>query len=110
MIELILLTQRYKCSFSAVNVELEKIEQWFKSNQLSLLNIKKTKYTLLHKHSSKNDIPLKLPDLKIKNLNIERNSLIEFSGIMLDVSIGWRNHTGTVVYKIAKKHWSTASS
>ena len=54
---------------------------------------------LLYEHSSKNDIPLKLPDLKIKNLNIERNSLIEFSGVMLDVSIGWRNHTGTVVYK-----------
>ena len=35
--------------FSAVNMELEKISEWFKENKL-LLNIKKTHYTLFHKN------------------------------------------------------------
>ena len=51
--------------FFYVNVELEKIKQWFKINKLSL-NIKKTKCTLFHEKSSKDGIPLKLPDLKIE--------------------------------------------
>ena len=55
--------------FSDVNEEIKKIEQWFKANKLSL-NIKKTKCPLFNKNSSKDDIPLKLPYLKIENLYI----------------------------------------
>ena len=58
-------------------MELDKIEQWFKANKRSL-NLQKTKYTLFHKNYSKDDIPLKIPDLKIENLNIVRNYLIVF--------------------------------
>ena len=36
--------------FQIVNQELENINQWFISNELSL-NIKKTKYTFFHKPS-----------------------------------------------------------
>ena len=43
--------------FYTVNSELEKISQWFKANKLSI-NIKKTKFTLFHKNSSKDDIPV----------------------------------------------------
>ena len=50
--------------FAKVNEELEKIGDWFKANKISLNN-KKTKYTLFHKNSIENDLPLKLPDLKI---------------------------------------------
>ena len=42
--------------FSTVNMELEKISEWFKANKLSL-NIKKTNYTLFHKNSTKDDLP-----------------------------------------------------
>ena len=49
-----------------VNNELDKIGEWFKANKLSL-NVKKTKYTFFHKNSIKDDIPLKLPALKIPN-------------------------------------------
>ena len=35
--------------FSTVNMELERIREWFKANKLSL-NIKKTNYTLFHKN------------------------------------------------------------
>ena len=50
--------------FSTVNIDSEKISEWFKGNELSL-NIKKTNYTLFHKNSTKDDLPLKLPDLKL---------------------------------------------
>ena len=50
--------------FSTVNTDSEKISEWFKGNELSL-NIKKTNYTLFHKNSTKDDLPLKLPDLKL---------------------------------------------
>ena len=52
--------------FLTVNNELHKIGEWFKANRLSL-NIKKTKYTFFHKNSVKDNIPLKLPGLKITN-------------------------------------------
>ena len=48
------------------------------------MNIKKTKYTLFHKNYSKDYIPLKLLDLKIGNVDIERSSSKKFSGESLD--------------------------
>ena len=72
--------------FNIVNSELEKISQWFKDNKLSI-NIKKTKFTLFHKNSSKDDIPVKLPALMVGSNNIERTSSIKFLGVMLDEHI-----------------------
>ena len=59
--------------------------------------------TLLHKSSSKDDMPLKLPDLKIENLDIEKNSSIKFLGVMLNKLIICRDHIEIVESKIAKK-------
>ena len=87
--------------FAKVNEELEKIEDWFKANKLSLNN-KKTKYTLFHKNSIKDDLPLKLPDLKIANNEIERKKAIKFLGVMLDENVNWQEHIRTVENKIAK--------
>ena len=64
-----------------VNAELKKIEQWFKANKLSL-STKKTKSTLFHKSLFIGCI-FKIPNLKIQNLNIDRNSSIEFLRGML---------------------------
>ena len=87
--------------FYTVNSELEKISQWFKANKLSI-NIKKTKFTLFHKNSSKDDIPVKLPALMVGSNNIERTSSIKFLGVMLDEHISWIDHVRTVENKIAK--------
>ena len=87
--------------FYTVNSELEKVSQWFKANKLSI-NIKKTKFTLFHKNSSKDDIPVKLPALMVDSNNIERKSSIKFLGIMLDEHIYWIDHVRTVENKIAK--------
>ena len=68
--------------FLPVNNELHKIQEWFKASRLSL-NIKKSKYTLFHKNSVKENTPLKLPELKIGNKAIERLNAIKFLGIIL---------------------------
>ena len=87
--------------FAKVNEELEKIGDWFKANKLSLNN-KKTKYTLFYKNSIKDDLPLKLPDLKIANNEIERKQAIKFLGVMLDENVNWQEHIRTLEIKIAK--------
>ena len=69
--------------FSAVNMELEKISEWFKANKLSL-NVKKTNYTLFHKSSSKDYLNLKLPELKTVNGVLKRQISVKFLGVMLD--------------------------
>ena len=70
--------------FSTEDSELD-INQWFKANKLSL-NIEKTKYTLFHKKSAKNEIS-RIPDLKIGSKNIEKTSPIKFLGVLLDKHI-----------------------
>ena len=87
--------------FAKVNEQLEKIGDWFKANKLSLNN-KRTKYTLFHKNSIKDDLPLKLPDLKIANNQIERKKAIKFLGVMLNENINWQDHIHKVENNIAK--------
>ena len=58
-------------------MDLEKISEWFKTNKLSL-NIKKTNYTLFHKNSTKDELPLKIPDLKTVNSVLKRQTLLNF--------------------------------
>ena len=87
--------------FKIFNEELKKIGDWFKANKLSL-NKGKTKCTLFHKKSSKDDLILKLPALKIADNNIERKTAIKFLGIMLDENIYWKEHIRTDETKLAK--------
>ena len=53
--------------FETANLQLERINQWFLSNKLSL-NVSKTKYLFFHKLSKRDDIPLLLPKLNILNI------------------------------------------
>ena len=46
-----------------------KINQWFLANKLSL-NVTKAKYSFFHETSKKDDIPLKLRRLQIRNYRI----------------------------------------
>ena len=73
-------------------------EGWFKANKLSLNN-KKTKYTLSHKKSNKDDLPLKLPVLKIGNNQVQRKKAIKFLGVMLDENLDWQEHIRTIEKK-----------
>ena len=57
---------------------------------------------LFHKNSIKDDLLLKLPDMKIANNQIEWKKAIKFLGIMLDENVNWQEHIRTVENKIAK--------
>ena len=90
-----------KYLFSTVNNELEKINEWFISNKLSL-NVEKTKYSFFHKPSKKEDIPLVLPKLKVSDHEIERVDSIKFLGVFLDENLTWKEHIRYTENKIAK--------
>ena len=63
------------------------------------LNIKKAKY-IFFDNVFKNDILLKLPELKIPNKTFDRKRYIKFSGLMLDENMLWRIHMCTKENKI----------
>ena len=87
--------------FGKMNKELTNVSNWFNANKLSL-NVKKTKFSFFHKSSKKDNIPLRLPDLNINGLTIERESSIKFLGVWIDENLTWRDHIHTVENKIAK--------
>ena len=90
-----------KTLFKIVNEELIKVDEWFKSNKLSL-NIKKTKYTLFFKPTKADDIPFKLPNFLINDTPIERQTSMKFLGVLLDENLSWRSHIQTIENKISK--------
>ena len=90
-----------KTLFSKMNAELSKINEWFKANKLSL-NVTKTKYILFLKPSKVDDIPLKLPDLNINNINIKRVNSMKFLGVILDQHLNWKEHLKLIENKTSK--------
>ena len=86
--------------FPAVNMELEKISELFKPNNLSL-KIKISSYTLFHKSSTKGDLPLKLPDLKFFNSALKSQASIKILGVMVNENISWKEHNITVENKFS---------
>ena len=62
--------------FQTVNTELVKVNHWFITN-----------YTLFHRPSTKDDIPVKTPEVVISNKLIEQKRLIKVLGVNLDESI-----------------------
>ena len=57
--------------FETANRELNRINDWFLANKLSL-NVEKTKYILFHKLTDQDNIPLKLRSLLLNGNMIER--------------------------------------
>ena len=93
--------ENIKTLFDTVNIELQKINQWFISNKLSL-NMTKTKCSFFHKPSKKDNIPLVLPKLSICNNEIKRSESIKFLGVFLDENLTWKDHIRYLENKIAK--------
>ena len=86
--------------FSLMNTELEKFNIWFKANKLSL-NATKTKFTLFHKPSQMDNLPLKLPILKINNDKIERKDALKFLGVLIDENLSWKKHIKLLETKLS---------
>ena len=59
--------------FEKMNKKLANVSDWFYANKLSL-NVKKTRYSFFHKSSKKDNIPLRLLNLNINGLTVERES------------------------------------
>ena len=90
-----------KTLFSLVNQELQKNNEWFEANILSL-NVGETKYSLFHKPSRKDDLPLFLPRLLIKKHKVERVKSIMFLGVLLDENLSWKDHITYIENKVTK--------
>ena len=84
-----------------VNEELINTNDWSMANKLSL-NVRKTKYSLFHKPSRVDDLPLQLPKLSINNQEIKRTSYTKFLGVILDENLSWKEHLKYPENKTAK--------
>ena len=87
--------------FSLVNQVLQKINEWFEANQLTL-NVGKTKYSLFHKPDRKDNLLLLLSRLLIKKQKVERVKSKKFIGLLLDESLSWKDHIKYIENKVAK--------
>ena len=90
-----------KILFETVNKELQKVNDWCISNKLSL-NTGKTFYSLFHKRTKTDDLPLILPKLQINNQEITRKNSIKFLGVMLDENLNWKDHIKVIENKVSK--------
>ena len=57
--------------FATMNVELENVSTWFKSNKLSL-NVDITKWFFFHPLSKRQFLPQTLPNRLIENIHIKK--------------------------------------
>ena len=102
--------QNKKTLFATVNSEFQMICGWFRANKFSL-NVTKTNYTLFHKNSAKDKLPLKMPQLIIGSIKIKNKSSVKFLGVMLDENISWKVPIKTIEsakplswWKVLKNH------
>lgn len=87
--------------FSSMNDELKKVSSWFKCNKLTL-NINKTKWILFHSVSKKRYLPPNLPKIFIDEIEIKRDFVTKFLGVVLDENITWKQHIDYICSKISK--------
>ena len=87
--------------FAIMNVELENVSTWFKSNKLSL-NVDKTKWFLFHPLSKRQFLPQTLPNLLIENIHIKREHVAKFLGVFIDENLSWKQHIEILSSKISK--------
>ena len=80
-----------------MNNELEKVAVWFKANKLSL-NVSKQNihYFILQ---VRKDF---FQTLKIDKININRDSVTKFLGVLIDENLSWKSHINSIDTKISK--------
>jgi len=81
-----------------VNLELEKITDWFKANKL-FLNIKKTHFILFR---TKNKKIVSIVSIKINKIAINQETLTKFLCIIINQSLSWNDHISIVKQKVSK--------
>ena len=81
----------FRILISIVSEELNKIYEWFIANKFSL-NADKTKYSLFHKTSTTDELPLLFPKLLINDNEVERVESIKSLEVLLDEHLSWKEH------------------
>ena len=90
-----------KTLFLNTNLELQKISEWFQANKLSL-NEDKNTFTFFHRIQDRDNLPLRLPILKINHYDIKRSSSIKFLGVLVDEHLNWTDHINILENKLSK--------
>ena len=84
-----------------LNVELESLCIWFKSNKLSL-NTQKTFYMVFHRARLKT-IDNSSMDIIMENHILTKVNSIKYLGIIVDHKLNWLDHITYVKAKISKR-------
>ena len=87
--------------FAIMNVELENVSTWFKSNKLSL-NVDKTKWSLFHLLSKKQFLPQALRNILIEDIHIKREHVTKFLGVFTDENLSWKQYIEMLSNKVSK--------
>ena len=101
-----LFDKNIKQLYSKMNEELRKFNTWFNANKLSL-NAKKNKFTLFHKATQSENIPLKLPTLIINNTVLKQTDSLKFLGVLIDETLSWKTHIKISESKLASTNRPT---
>lgn len=81
-----------------INAELNKVNDWFVANKLTL-NINKTNYIVFKSYRK---IKPAIGDLSINSEPITKVDSVKFLGVFIDRHLSWRDHINYISLKIAK--------
>jgi len=80
-----------------VNKELDKVNDWFMVNKLSL-NVSKTNFIIFKKNIASSN-----PAVIIMNTNIIKQvTSTKFLGVLINSEIGWKEHISAITMKISR--------
>lgn len=82
----------------SMNIEIEKVICWLRTNKLSL-NLKKTHYIIFHRRRAK---PLFRNAMVIDNVTIERTTHTKFLGVIIDEYLTFSRHIQFIKGKISR--------
>ena len=84
---------------SRVNCELNKINNWFSRNKLSL-NYQKSNYALINKDPQKS---ISAPfTLTINKALVERKKAVKYLGLYIDENLSWSSHIKELSLQLAR--------
>ena len=81
-----------------LNLEMDKLSIWFKTNKLSL-NLKKTKFMVFKPRQKRSICNIQI---SIGNQNIVEVKETNFLGVILDENLNWKSEISHVASKVAK--------
>ena len=97
---LTMVSDNYLSLQTKVNCEIQKIDNWLKSNKVSL-NCNKTEYMVVTRKKEKCNF-----HINIGGHEISQKECIRYLGVMLDNYLTWKQHTAHVSRKLSNGCWA----